>query len=81
LPPLRLADGRYSIDVIVCEPGVRFLDRIESAVAFHVNSTALGNRNWEFKQASGHGHTLWDVRYRLCDEELSSHAVPAEVRS
>jgi lipopolysaccharide transport system ATP-binding protein len=72
LPPLRLAAGRYSIDLILAESGIRFLDRVESAVAFHVDSSAVGNRNWQFKQGTGQGHSLWDVRFQVCEKEMLS---------
>jgi lipopolysaccharide transport system ATP-binding protein len=72
LPPLRLAAGRYSIDILLAETGIAYLDRVESAVTFSVDSSALGNRSWQFRQARGQGHSLWDVRFRLCEEEIAS---------
>ena len=64
LPALALAAGGYSMDVILGETNVRILDRIESAVSFDVDSTAIGKRNWLFSQGRG-GSMLWDVNYRL----------------
>jgi lipopolysaccharide transport system ATP-binding protein len=63
LPALALAAGGYSIDIILGETGVRFLDCIESAISFNVDSTSIGERNWHFFQNRGQGHYLWDVTY------------------
>ncbi|HEY6333087.1 MAG TPA: polysaccharide ABC transporter ATP-binding protein [Blastocatellia bacterium] len=64
LPPIELAAGFYSLDIILGETGVRFLDCIESAISFNVDSTAIGRRNWHFTQSRGQGYSLWDVTYR-----------------
>jgi lipopolysaccharide transport system ATP-binding protein len=65
LPPLQLAAGPYSLDILLAETGVRLFDRIESALSFRVDSSALGSRNWHFRQSGGQGHALWDVRYSV----------------
>jgi lipopolysaccharide transport system ATP-binding protein len=63
LPAFALAAGGYSIDIILGETGVRFLDCIESAICFNVDSSSIGERNWHFFQSRGQGHYLWDVVY------------------
>lgn len=65
LPQLNMAAGSYSLDVILAETGVRFLDYVESAISFNVDSTAIGGRNWMFFQARGQGHSLLDVKYSI----------------
>jgi lipopolysaccharide transport system ATP-binding protein len=65
LPNLKLAAGIYSFDIILAETGVQFLDYIESAISFNVDSTAIGGRNWMFFQARGQGHSLLDVKYSV----------------
>jgi len=63
LPPLRLARGSYSLDLILADTGVRFLDNLESGITFTMDGSALGRRNWDFSQSSGQGCVLWDVKY------------------
>ncbi len=66
LPPLELAAGNYSLDLILAETNeVRFLDYIQSALAFTIDSTAIGDRSWDFTQSSGQGCFLWHVDYEV----------------
>jgi lipopolysaccharide transport system ATP-binding protein len=65
LPPAQLAIGNYSIDLILAETGVGFLDYIESAITFSVESAAIGKRNWSFSQKRGQGYELWDVMFSI----------------
>ena len=69
LPPLRLARGRYSLDLILADTGVRFLDNIESGISFTMDGSAIGRRNWNFSQSSGQGCVLWDVKYETVPAE------------
>lgn len=66
LPPAHLAKGRYSIDIILADTGVCFLDRVESAVAFTMDGSAVGRRNWIFTQSSSQGCLLWEVQFNQC---------------
>ena len=63
LPPVHYATGRYSLDIMLAVSGFAFLDYVESALAFDIDSAAVGDRNWHFSQATGQGFLLWDVRY------------------
>jgi lipopolysaccharide transport system ATP-binding protein len=72
LPPARLAIGDYSIDIILADTGVGFFDYIESAIAFTVESAAIGKRNWSFSQRRGQGHELWDVKFSVVTREHSA---------
>jgi lipopolysaccharide transport system ATP-binding protein len=63
LPPMRLAKGNYTLDLILADTGVRFLDNIESGISFTMDGSAIGRRNWDFSQSSGQGCMLWDVKY------------------
>ncbi len=67
LPPARLASGAYSIDLITAVSGLQFLDYVESALGFAVDSSAIGERNWMFTQGRGQGHAVWDVTFALAD--------------
>lgn len=69
LPPARLAAGKYTVDLIVAETGIRFLDYVESGLTFRIDSAAVGPRNWAFTQARGQGHELWDVHYQVESRE------------
>jgi lipopolysaccharide transport system ATP-binding protein len=63
-PPLRLARGTYSLDVILTEPGVRCFDQLESTLTFSMAGSAIGKRHWDFSQATGKGCLLLDIGYR-----------------
>jgi lipopolysaccharide transport system ATP-binding protein len=69
LPPLRLARGNYSLDLILADTGVRFLDNLESGITFTMAGSAIGRRNWDFSQSSGQGCLLWDVKYETAPVE------------
>jgi len=69
LPPLRLARGHYSLDLILADTGVRFLDNLESGISFTMDGSAIGRRNWNFSQSSGQGCLLWDVKYEAAPAE------------
>lgn len=58
LDPGVLASGSYSLDLIVAESGVRFLDYIEQALSFVVVPTAHPHTGWIFRQARGQGAIL-----------------------
>jgi lipopolysaccharide transport system ATP-binding protein len=67
LPPARLASGGYSVDLITAVSGTYpLLDHIESGLTFAVDSSAIGDRNWLFRQAVGQGCTVWDVTFSAC---------------
>jgi len=63
-PPMRLAKGNYTLDLILADTGVRFLDHIESGISFTMDGSAIGRRNWDFSQSSGQGCVLWDVKFK-----------------
>ncbi len=65
LPPLTLAAGSYSIDLIAAFTNHSFLDCVESALAFHVETSAIGERSWAFRQSRGQGFLYWDVTFSL----------------
>jgi lipopolysaccharide transport system ATP-binding protein len=78
LPPLRLARGNYSLDLILADTGVRFLDHLESGISFTMEGSAIGRRNWDFSQSSGQGCVLWDVQYEtVAVEQPAVQAVQA----
>lgn len=70
LPAMELAAGGYSVDIILGETGLRILDRIESAISFSIDSTAIGKRHWQFPQGRG-GSLLWDVGYSVEDNSAA----------
>jgi len=74
IPPLRLARGNYSLDLILADTGVRFLDNLESGLSFTMEGSALGRRNWDFSQSSGQGCVLWDVQYETVPVESPAPA-------
>jgi homopolymeric O-antigen transport system ATP-binding protein len=65
LPRLQLAQGTYSLDLILAQAGVRFYDYLESGLKFTVQEAAIGARNWSFRQSRGQGCLLWDVKYQM----------------
>ncbi|MGC3968252.1 MAG: Wzt carbohydrate-binding domain-containing protein [Pirellulales bacterium] len=71
LPRIDLAAGGYSLDLILAATGSHFLDHLESGLAFHVDSAAIGAHNWGFNQAIGQGCRLWDVEFKK-DRSIAS---------
>jgi hypothetical protein len=63
LPPLTLAKGDYSFDLMLSVPYVKVLESIESAIGFSVDSSAVGESHWSFTQAEGRGCFFLDVEY------------------
>jgi len=50
-----LAEGRYSLDLMLVESGVRAFDHLENAVVFHVLPAHHALTGWRFQQATGQG--------------------------
>jgi len=69
LPPMRLARGNYSLDLILADTGARILDNLESGISFTMDGSAIGRRNWDFSQSSNQGCVLWDVKYKSLPPE------------
>jgi len=65
LPPAEYAVGKYSIDILLADPGVETFDNIESAISFNIENTAIGKRNWNFFQRRGQGYALWNVEFQI----------------
>jgi len=63
LPPLTLAKGDYSFDLMLSIPYVTVLESIESAIGFTVDSSAVGESHWSFTQAERRGCFYLDVEY------------------
>ena len=78
LPPMRLARGQYSLDLILADTGARILDNLESGISFTMDGSAIGRRNWNFSQSSGQGCVLWDVKYETVPVESP---VPASAQA
>jgi lipopolysaccharide transport system ATP-binding protein len=53
-----LASGSYSLDLILADTGVGFLDNVERGVGFEVESTYNPKNAWSFKQQKGQGSIL-----------------------
>lgn len=53
-----LAAGNYSMDLMLAEPGVRFLDYLEAALRFTVLETPRGPLGWVFLQRRSQGALL-----------------------
>ena len=53
-----LASGFYSLDLILAESGKRFLDNIEKALSFSIESTYNPQTSWSFRQEMGQGSIL-----------------------
>jgi lipopolysaccharide transport system ATP-binding protein len=64
LPKLALAQGRYSLDLLLAESGVRLIDSIEGALNFSIEPTMMGTRNWSFHQNIGRGCIPWGVEFQ-----------------
>jgi lipopolysaccharide transport system ATP-binding protein len=65
LPPLRYASGVYSLDIALAQTQVNHFDYIESALAFHIETSAIGHRHWAYRQSQGNGFLLWEVAYNV----------------
>ncbi len=63
LPRIQLAEGKYSIDLILAKGGVRMFDCVESGVSFYISQTMIGGQNWAFRQSRNQGCLLWDINY------------------
>lgn len=57
----RLACGGYSLDLMLAETGVRFLDSVEQALRMVVVPTADPGTGWVFRQSRGQGPVLLEV--------------------
>jgi lipopolysaccharide transport system ATP-binding protein len=73
LPPLNLAQGKYSLDLMLAIAGVKFLDYIESGLSFTITNSAIGDKNWSFLQSTGQGCFLWDVKYDAEDKSSKKY--------
>jgi lipopolysaccharide transport system ATP-binding protein len=62
---LKLAEGTYSLDVMLANTGVGFYDYIESGLRFKIAPTAIANRNWTFRQSRGQGSLLLQSKQQL----------------
>jgi lipopolysaccharide transport system ATP-binding protein len=68
----QLASGRYSLDLILAEANVRFLDYVEQALVFVLAATALPATGWVFRQTRGQGAVLLDVVSSAPPEHVSA---------
>src|SRR5262249_17778924 len=58
-----LAEGRYSLDLMTVEFGVRFFDYLEEALIINVLPANNANTGWEFKQSRGQGCILLETTH------------------
>jgi Wzt-like putative exopolysaccharide export protein len=65
LPAANLAAGKYLIDLICAETGLKYYDYVESGLTFEVEGVAIGKRHWAFNQSAGVGSSIWDVDFGL----------------
>jgi lipopolysaccharide transport system ATP-binding protein len=72
-----LAGGRYSLDLMLSEPKVRFYDYLEEALTFSVNAAHHGS-GWEFQQSRGQGCVLFNAR-EVAVESIEEAAVEPAV--
>jgi hypothetical protein len=56
-----LAEGRYSLDLMVVEPEIRFLDYLEEAIILDILPTNNPKTGWTFRQARGQGCILLET--------------------
>jgi len=62
---LKLAEGSYSLDVMLANTGIGFYDYIESGLRFKIAPTAIADRNWTFRQSRGQGCLLLSTKQEL----------------
>ena len=55
LPLPTLARGKYSIDLLLVDPGVHFYETLEEAIIFNVNSSDSPATGFQFNQNFGRG--------------------------
>jgi len=62
---LRLAAGRYFMDLILAESNMRFCDYYESALTFDVPEHVIPPFSWNFRQSRGQGAIPFAVQTRI----------------
>ncbi len=65
VPPLALAEGRYYLDLMLADPGIRYYEYLETALALDVQTFRVGSRRSPFHQARGLGVLLVPVGVRV----------------
>ena len=53
-----LARGKYCIDIMLAEPGRRFIQCLENCLTFQVSKSASQAGVWEFNQSPDQGALL-----------------------
>jgi hypothetical protein len=56
-----LAEGAYSLDLIIGEPGISALEILEEALVFSIVPTNNPLTGWVFRQSMGQGCVLLDL--------------------
>jgi lipopolysaccharide transport system ATP-binding protein len=52
------ASGKYQVDIMLVEPGVRFYQYLESVKSFSINSAIIPETGWNFQQLNNQGSIL-----------------------
>jgi lipopolysaccharide transport system ATP-binding protein len=56
-----LAEGKYSLDLMVVESNIRFYDYVEEALTFNVSPSNNARTGWSFRQSMAQGCALLEV--------------------
>jgi lipopolysaccharide transport system ATP-binding protein len=62
IDPLRLAAGKYSIDLMIVDSGVRFYDYLEDAIVFNCQPEPNKLTGWVFRQSGAQGAILLEIK-------------------
>lgn len=66
-----LARGGYSFDIILADPGKRFIQYLESCLEFEVVGSGIPLGKWEFKQARNQGSMIMDACFGSGNSDMS----------
>ncbi|MDP9173937.1 MAG: polysaccharide ABC transporter ATP-binding protein [Planctomycetota bacterium] len=56
-----MAEGKYSLDLMVVESNIKFYDYLEEALTFQVSPSNNANTGWSFRQSMAQGFALLGV--------------------
>jgi hypothetical protein len=75
LPAIPLAEGRYSLDIMISKPFVTAHEEIESAFVFDIESSAFPGTVRRISQQNGYGSIVLKVAF---DQPISESALSAD---
>jgi len=65
LPDWKMAAGQYSVDTMLSVLNDKYIDQVESALTFNIDSSSIGEQAWNYQQSEARGCIYWDVGYTV----------------